>query len=154
MHPVAHKQLPYRLSRQLQWCSSRLTDMCAVSACVFLSLCRVSSFFLPQADAFVQIDQQYYAALQGCTGDSAGTTALAALVLGGTLYVANAGEGSGSQHAGAAEAHGAAGWPAHSWADVCRAVAQLQLHTAPCLCCCSSPVATQQHASMARPSLC
>jgi hypothetical protein len=40
----------------------------------------------------VQIDQQYYAALKGCTGESAGTTALAVLVWGTTLYVANAGE--------------------------------------------------------------
>lgn len=42
----------------------------------------------------MQIDQQYYAALKGCTGESAGTTALAALVWGSTLYVANAGEAS------------------------------------------------------------
>lgn len=37
------------------------------------------------------IDRQYYAALKGCTGESAGTTALAALVWEGVLYVANAG---------------------------------------------------------------
>lgn len=43
-------------------------------------------------EAFVQIDQQYYAALKGCTGESAGTTALAVLVWGTTLYVANAGD--------------------------------------------------------------
>jgi len=47
---------------------------------------------LLQVEAFVQIDQQYFAALRGCTGESAGTTALAALVWGETLYVANAGE--------------------------------------------------------------
>lgn len=40
----------------------------------------------------MQIDQQYYAALKGCTGESAGTTALAVLVWGTTLYVANAGQ--------------------------------------------------------------
>jgi hypothetical protein len=45
-----------------------------------------------QVEAFVQIDQQYYAALKGCTGESAGTTALAVLVWGTTLYVANAGQ--------------------------------------------------------------
>ena len=48
-----------------------------------------------QAEAFVAIDQQYYAALRGCTGESAGTTALAALVWGDTVYVANAGEARG-----------------------------------------------------------
>jgi hypothetical protein len=48
-----------------------------------------------QVEAFVQIDQQYYAALKGCTGESAGTTALAALVWEGILYVANAGAAVG-----------------------------------------------------------
>lgn len=43
----------------------------------------------------MQIDQQYYAALKGCTGESAGTTALAALVWEGVLYVANAGAAFG-----------------------------------------------------------
>ncbi|KAF6260544.1 phosphatase 2C-like domain-containing protein [Scenedesmus sp. NREL 46B-D3] len=47
------------------------------------------------ADAFMQIDQDYLAAISSSAAaayDSAGTTALAAVVWGSTLYVANAGD--------------------------------------------------------------
>jgi protein phosphatase 2C family protein 2/3 len=40
----------------------------------------------------VQIDQLYYAEVSEQAGESAGTTALAAVVQGNTLYVANAGD--------------------------------------------------------------
>jgi hypothetical protein len=49
----------------------------------------------PQAEAFMQIDRDYLAAISSSAAaaeDSAGTTALAAVVWGSTLYVANAGD--------------------------------------------------------------
>lgn len=45
-----------------------------------------------QGDAFLQIDRDYLATVGSSTGESAGTTALTALVWEGRLYVANAGE--------------------------------------------------------------
>jgi protein phosphatase 2C family protein 2/3 len=48
-----------------------------------------------QADAFMQIDRDYLAAISSsatAAQDSAGTTALAAVVWGSSLYVANAGD--------------------------------------------------------------
>lgn len=51
-----------------------------------------------QVEAFVQVDQQYLQQLRQHTelvGESAGTTALAVVVWGNTVYVANAGEDEG-----------------------------------------------------------
>jgi protein phosphatase 2C family protein 2/3 len=61
----------------------------------FTQCCPAFLSMLLQAEAFMQIDRDYLAAISSSAAaaeDSAGTTALAAVIWGSTLYVANAGD--------------------------------------------------------------
>lgn len=58
------------------------------------------------ADAFLSIDRQYQAAVHRQPDESAGTTALAAVLFGGTLWLANAGDRWGAASGAGQQAPG------------------------------------------------